>query len=179
MSHGCTRVMLQHEARPSEITFLSSLPIARNECANFTCLKFEFFKLFFTLSALSIIISTGAPPAHAQYYLVDSKQESPRDAYQNVDYIDLSGVTTNVDDYAPGSSDNCMNGFMSTFLSIAGVCIGLPLIGMFVLKVLIGSGVRSARMPRGNYADLYLEAPQLPTRWYDPLSKSLLETVRK
>lgn len=131
------------------------------------------------LCALAVLICTAAPSAQAQYYLVDSKQESSCDAYQNVGYADLSGITTNADDYAPRSSNNCMNGFMTTFLSIAGVCIGLPLIAMFVLKVLIGSGVRSARMPHRSYADLYLDAPQLPTRWYDPLSKSLPETVRK
>jgi hypothetical protein len=132
-----------------------------------------------TLSALSIMIFTASPSAQAQYYLVDSKQESFCDAYQNAGYADLSGITTNADDYAPGSSDTCMSGFMTTFLSIAGACIGLPLIAMFVLRVLLGSGVRSARIPSRNYADLYLDAPQLPLRWYDPLSKSLPETARK
>lgn len=72
-----------------------------------------------------------------------------------------------------------MSGVMTVFLSIAGACVGLPLIAMFALHILLGSGVRSARMPHRSYAEHYLNAPQLPSRWYDPLSKSLLETVRK
>lgn len=68
---------------------------------------------------------------------------------------------------------------MTVFLSIAVACVGLPLIAMFALHILLGSGVRSARMSHRSYADQYLNAPQLPSRWYDPLAKSLLETVRK
>ncbi len=72
-----------------------------------------------------------------------------------------------------------MSGITSMFFSIAGTCIGLPLIAMFALRLLLGNGVKSARIRQDHFADLYLDAPQQPLRWYDPRMKSLLETAAK
>jgi hypothetical protein len=141
--------------------------------------EIRFSQTVLILYALSTLFLTASTEARAQYYLADCKHEASSTAYQNVDYSDLSGVSTNIDESAPGASDDCMGGFITMFLSIAGACIGFPLIAIFALSILLGNGVRSARMQKHHFADLYLDAPPQPLRWYDPLSKNLLETVRK
>mgnify|MGYP001164237813 CR=1 FL=1 len=132
-----------------------------------------------SLHVLCILFLSVLQPAQAQYYLVDSNHEPYSNTHQNVDYEYLSGVFTNADDDAAAESDGCINGAINMFISVAGACIGLPLIAMFALKILLGNGVRNASIQRRHAADLYLDAPQQPLRWYDPCRKSLAETVGK
>lgn len=141
--------------------------------------KFRLPKIQYLFVSLCALLLSAFQSSQAQYYLVESKHEASTAAYQHADYGYLSGVSTYADDLAAPESDGCVNGVMSTFLNIAGVCIVLPLILLFLLRGLIGNGVKNATLQSRHAAALYLEAPQQPLRWHDPSRKSLVETVGK
>lgn len=141
--------------------------------------KFRLPKIQYLFILLCALLLSAFQPSQAQYYLVESKRETAASVYQNADYDYLSGVSTSADDLAPPESDGCVNGVMSTFFNIAGTCIILPLILLFLLRGLIGNGVRNASLQSRHAAALYLDAPQQPLRWHDPSRKSLAETVGK
>jgi hypothetical protein len=144
---------------------------------NIRLLKIAYMLVF--TPALSCLSISASQPALAQYYLVESQQESTSNSYQNVDYDYLSGVSTSFDDSKPSESDGCMNGVLSMFFSITGACVGLPLIALFIVRALVGRGVRNASIQRRHAAEIYLDAPEQPLRRYDPCRKSLAETVGK
>ncbi len=129
--------------------------------------------------SLSIFFFLASRPAQAQYYLADSKHDSSSEVYQNVEYTYFSGVAPGAEESTSGASEESMNGVVTMFLSIAGACVGLPLLAMCGLRILLGNGVRSARMRQNHFSDLYLDAPPQPLRWYDPRIKSFLETAGK
>lgn len=139
--------------------------------------SFHSTKIAILMIAFAVLLAmdiSAIKPAFAQYYLVESKHEASASTYQNFDYDYLSGVETAADASPVSESDGCINGIVSMFFSIAGICIGLPLLIMFLLNGVIGNSIGSRRA-----AEFYLDAPQQPLRWHDPERKSLAETVGK
>jgi len=130
----------------------------------------------FLLNALLCLLSSA--PAQAQYYLADSNPQSTSTEFQNIECTDVSCGVNTEGGYRPAASDECMGGFISTFLSIAGVCIGIPLLAMCFLGAALGKGVNSARLSRDQICEVYLNAEPTPLRRYDPQRKHLLESIR-
>lgn len=139
--------------------------------------------LLFPLAASVVVSSFTAPEAHAQYYLIDCKSQSGGAELGNANCLyeangsNYSGLTVSEYEGDQSDSDQCMGGFVSFFLGIAGACIGIPLMGMAALRLLVGNGVSNASISNQHLNQLYLEAPAQPMRWYDPTRRHLLEIV--
>lgn len=142
--------------------------------------RLSMLKFLLFVSALFIFFFSASTAAQAQYYLVDAKHDAARNAYQDAEYSDsyLSGISTAADDFAPAESNDCMAGAVNLFVTVAGACVGLPLLAMLAIRAILVRGVNSARMPFRS-SECMLDAEISPLRWWDPHQKSLLETVRK
>lgn len=129
--------------------------------------------LFFSAIAILYFCITIQMPVQAQFVLTESKYDCGPNSDIESTYAEQTSSSDHYwYDTRSDSSDSGLSVFCGLFIGVVGACAGCSIVLLVLVRNLGGGRVRYVN-------DAYLNAPPLPSRWYNSQSKSLLETVGK